>query len=114
MPKITAGGGATNAREALETTGPSSAPAAAPDGPTVELTRGEDPHAPAARPGEHVTFFAEHGERPDDSEPGEPLGEQETPDAPDEGAETSQEVEDSAVPARPVKAAKKAPGGGRR
>lgn len=57
MPKITAGGGASNVREELDPAVSTVAPSSASDGPTVELTRAEDPNAPAPRPGEHVVFF---------------------------------------------------------
>lgn len=57
MPKITAGGGASNVREELDPAVPTVTPPSAFDGPTVELTRDEDPNAPAPRPGEHVAFF---------------------------------------------------------
>lgn len=68
MPKITAGGGPTNVREAIDPAVPTSAPA-------VELTREEDPHAPQQRPGEHVAFFESvelpAEEQPTIEEPGE-------------------------------------------
>jgi hypothetical protein len=74
MPRITIGGGASNAREGLDpdvgTSGtPSSAP---PASEASEVTREEDENAPATRPGEHVQFFQGADEqRPDDSEPDE-------------------------------------------
>lgn len=57
MPKITVHGGPSNMYEGDPHAEPSSS-ADVDDGPTIELTRDEDPHAPAARPGEHAPFFA--------------------------------------------------------
>jgi len=55
MPKITVHGGPSNA----QVTPPGEEPSSARnDGPTVELTRDEDPNAPAVRPGEHAAFFS--------------------------------------------------------
>jgi hypothetical protein len=94
MPKITAGGGPTNVREAIDPAVPTSAPAA-------ELTRDEDPHAPQQRPGEHTTFFGL--DRIGEQGP-EPLGELATED---ESAEVEGSEEDAdpapAVEPRPAK-----------
>src|SRR6266496_495973 len=97
MPKITTHGGASNAREVLDPAVPTPAPAPAVDGPAAELTREEDPNAPAPRPGEHVAFFAEPaGEQPAGGEGGE------TPEGSDGSAEASgDDGEDSAAPTPP-------------
>jgi hypothetical protein len=107
MPKITAGGGATNVRAELDPAVPTSAPASGvDDGPTVELTRDEHPHAPAKRPGEHTAFFV--GEQGAEREPERvehEAGSEDHPEAPDgeqRNAEASGDAEDSAAP-RPAK-----------
>jgi hypothetical protein len=63
---------------------------------TVELTRDEDPHAPAARPGEHVAFFAE-GEPVREPERIEPEGEPADGEEPVDG-ETSRDSDKSDEP----------------
>lgn len=90
MPKISVHGGASNAAEPGYFERQAEV-AAADDGPTVELTRAEDPHAPAPRPGEHTAFFVGEQAHDESDEPepvesnAEPAGEpaaDETTDAP--------------------------------
>lgn len=120
MPKITTHGGASNAREAIDpavVTAPSSASPSG-DGPTVELTRDEDPHAPAARPGEHTPFFSESADEPaergsDEHEgDGTPEGSDESVGAPRGGeGPTVPTSPDGASGVRPAKKAAKRTGG---